>query len=132
MRWSKKARRFTSSEAVDIKKRVVYLVGKIGVYWIETSRIFCIRSENSTSRAMARIWGLNNIWQKALKQDPAYVLEVISERFDRLPQHKQDEILIHELAHVPRNFSGALLPHSRRRGSFHDKLKIMLAAYKKL
>ncbi|OGM31071.1 hypothetical protein A2630_00190 [Candidatus Woesebacteria bacterium RIFCSPHIGHO2_01_FULL_44_10] len=108
------------------------MVGKIGVYWIETSRIFCIRSENSTSRAMARIWGLNNIWQKALKQDPAYVLEVISERFDRLPQHKQDEILIHELAHVPRNFSGALLPHSRRRGSFHDKLKIMLAAYKKL
>ncbi len=127
---SKRAPKYTNSKAQDIKKRLGPLARASGADWVNLSRIFCLRSTGSKTRAAARIWNLNRIWQQALGEKPAYILEVISERFDHLSQRKQDEVLIHELAHIPKNFSGALLPHTRkRRGSFHDKLKRMLAAY---
>jgi predicted metallopeptidase len=130
MSWSKKAPKYTNSKAQDVKKRLGPLARASRANWVNLSRVFCFRSTGSKTRAAARIWGLNRIWQQALTEKPAYILEVISERFDHLSRKKQDEILIHELAHIPKNFSGALLPHTKKRkGSFHDKLKKMLAAY---
>lgn len=127
---SKRVPKYTNSKAQDIKKRLGPLARASGADWVNLSRVFCFRSIGSQTRAAARIWGLNRIWQQALGEKPAYILEVISERFDNLPQKKQNEVLIHELAHIPKNFSGALLPHTRKRkGSFYDKLKKMLATY---
>ena len=70
---------------------------------------------------MARVWGLGRIWQQALDLSPAYIIEVISEKFDRLAEKEQDVILIHELLHIPKTFSGALVPH-RRRGGVNDRI----------
>jgi predicted metallopeptidase len=119
-------------DAPDIKLRIVYLVSTINLDWVDTNKIKCFRSTNANTRAYARIWGLSRIWQQALNIPPSYVIEVISEKFDRLNEEEQDKILLHEIAHIPKNFSGSLVPHTRgRKGSFHDKLHEMIHAYKR-
>jgi predicted metallopeptidase len=110
--------------APDIKKRVNSLVDGLDETQFIKGRIFCFRSLNTHTRAIARIWGFSRIWQIALSQKPAYALEVISERFDHLPEREKDKILLHELAHIPSNFSGALVPHIRRgKRNFNDKVR---------
>jgi len=138
MRRLKRAPKSTKSRAInwetasDIKKEIALLTKLLNLDNIQTSRVFCFRSQNANTRAYARIWGLPRLWQMALGSKPAYILEVISERFDKLPPREQHKVLLHELAHIPKNFSGSLLPHThRRKGSFHDKLQQMLLAYDK-
>jgi predicted metallopeptidase len=118
--------------APDINYRVRNLVKKLDFDWIKTQRIKCFRSTFANTSAVARIWGLGRLWQITLKEKPIYIIEVISEKYDRLSDHEKDKILIHELAHIPKNFSGALLPHRRRgKGSFYTKLRLMIAKYEK-
>ena len=102
--------------APDIKKKALYLIKSLNMEWIKKSYIYYIRSENSTARARARIWGLPRVWQRSLNEKPSYIVEVISEKFDNLTEPEKEKILIHELAHIPKNFSGSLLPHVRRKG----------------
>ncbi len=115
----------------SIRERVVRLVIDLEIDWIMPDSIHTFRSYNSNSNAIARIWGLNKVWQMALESDPSYIIEVISERFDNLNEKQKDEVILHELAHIPRNFSGALMAHSHGKGAFHDKLERFLAAYKR-
>ena len=116
--------------ASDIKKRINKLVAGVNIDWIRTSGIYCFRSINSKTRARARIWGLSRVWQMALNTKPAYIIEVISEKFDNLSQHEQDQILLHELAHIPKNFSGSLLPHIRYgKRSFRWKVDELITRY---
>lgn len=117
--------------ADDIKAEITILVNKLGLSWVNLDRVYCVRSNNSSARAYARIWGMSRIWQETLKIPPSYCIEVLSEKYDHLPQRKRAEILLHEIAHIPKNFSGALVPHNHSKGGFHDKLKLFLAAYKK-
>jgi predicted metallopeptidase len=72
------------------------------------------------------------IFQDALDIPPAYVIEVLSKYYDKLSADNQTKVLIHELLHIPKNFSGSLLPHSGRgRHIEHDANKLF-AQYKKL
>lgn len=91
--------------------RLQRIVGALGFTHVNPSRIFCVRGYGSTSEAWARIWGLPTLWQQVLGIGPAYVVEIIEPEFSRLPQDEQDRILIHELLHIPRTFSGAIRPH---------------------
>lgn len=100
--------------ASDLHHQICNLVRKLGFSHIDAQRIFVFRSYGSKTRAQARIWSLPKIWQQALKQKPAYCLEVISEKFVKLNHENQQKVLIHELLHIPKNFSGALLAHRRR------------------
>ena len=70
-----------------------------------------MRSFKATSRARARIWSFPKIWQMALKLPPYYVIEVLSHHFDHLSDDDKTRVIIHELMHIPKNFSGALVPH---------------------
>lgn len=97
--------------APDIQERITELVEKLPFPHIDATRIKCFRSSGSTSRANARIWSLPRIWQKALDVKAHYVIEVLAERFDNYGRKEQDKILIHELLHIPKTFSGALVPH---------------------
>jgi predicted metallopeptidase len=108
--------------APDIHQEIKSLVKKLGFVHIKSSRIFVFRSYGSKSRAQARIWSLPKIWQKALKQKPAYCLEVITEKFNHLCKENRQKVLIHELLHIPQNFSGALLSHRRKGRVLNQRL----------
>src|SRR3972149_7088409 len=115
-------------KAPDVKKRVLHLIRELEIAWVTPSGVICFRSKGANTRAYARIWGLSRIWQQALNLKPAYVLEVISEKYDRLSQIEQDKILLHELTHIPKNFSGSLMPHIRHgKRSFHKKVDLLIS-----
>ncbi len=101
--------------APELHRRVKKLVKALQFSHIDSKKIVAFRSYGSKSRARARIWSLPRIWQKALKVEPHYCLEVLSEKFDNLSNKDQDKILIHELLHIPKTFSGALLSHRGRK-----------------
>jgi len=52
-------------------------------------------------------------WRFALNTGPVYLIEFISERFDRLTPMGKAEVIVHELLHIPPAFSGGLRPHGR-------------------
>lgn len=100
--------------APEINTEISRIVVALGLSFIKSEKIVTFRSYGSKSRAVARIWSLPRIWQIALNAEAHYCIEVISERFDKLSEGDQEKVLIHELLHVPKNFSGALLPHRQR------------------
>jgi len=101
--------------APDLQRRTKVLISALNLAYINPQRVIVFRSFGSKSRAYARIWSLPRIWQQALKVEPHYCLEVISEKFDRLDLERQKRVLLHELGHIPKNFSGSLLHHGRMR-----------------
>jgi len=108
------------SSAPDIAGRIEFLLKQLNMDRVVFARLHFFRSTGSTGRATARIWSLPKIWQTALNTPPGYCLEVISEKFDRLSPADQERVLIHELLHIPKFFSGGLVPHrSARHRSFH-------------
>lgn len=100
--------------APDIKKQLKLIQAKLQLPHLSLTNIICFRSLGSKARARARIWAFPKIWQLALNLPPFYCIEVISEKFDCLKPDDQTRILIHELMHIPKNFSGSLLPHRGR------------------
>lgn len=101
-------------EALDVKKDLEKILKVISFPHIKSSRIFCFRTVGSKSRSYARVWSMPKIFQKALSVEPAYVIEVLSKYYDKLDGDAKKRILIHELLHIPKNFSGSLLPHRTR------------------
>lgn len=98
--------------APDVKERIAEIVEKLEMKHVDPERLVCMRSRGSTSRAIARIWSLPKIWQQALNVEAHYIIEVVSEKFDKLSRADRDRTLIHELAHIPKTFSGAVLSHN--------------------
>jgi predicted metallopeptidase len=100
--------------ASDVQKRVNKIIKSLDLPHIDYKRVICFRSFKSKSRARARIWSFPRIWQMALNLKSHYVIEVLSENFDGLDYDNQTKVLIHEIMHIPKTFSGALLPHRGR------------------
>jgi predicted metallopeptidase len=98
-------------DADDVTQDLTDIVSKVDMPYVDISRIVCFRSYGSSSRARARIWSFPRIWQKALKLPAHYVIEVLSEHYDKLSKDDKLKVLIHELLHIPKNFSGSLRPH---------------------
>ena len=100
------------AEAPDVKILADQIMDCLGLFHIVPQFVHCYRSEGSKSkRIIARIHGLGKIWQEALRQPPAYVIEVISERYDKLSDEEKEKTLIHELLHIPKGFAGGFRPH---------------------
>jgi predicted metallopeptidase len=99
-------------EAPDVKKRVEEITESLDFAHVLPQFVSCARSEGSKSRrTVARIHGLGKIWQKILNFPPSYIIEVISERYDKLTEEEKEKTLIHELLHIPAGFSGGFRPH---------------------
>ena len=100
------------SKAPDVKKLVDEIIGRLDLFYVVPESVHCYRSKGSKSkRIIARIHGFGKIWQKALGLSPAYVIEVLSERYDRLSQEDKEKTVIHELLHIPKGFKGGFRPH---------------------
>jgi predicted metallopeptidase len=98
--------------ANDINFRVKEILWKLKMTHIDQTRLICVRSKGSGSRrVIARCHGLSRIMQIALNEKPHYVIEVLSERFDRLSKEDQTKVLIHEILHIPRSFGGGFRAH---------------------
>ena len=99
-------------EAPDVKKLTDEIIERLDFFHVIPQAVYCFRSKGSKSkRIIARIYGFGKIWQKALGLPPAYVIEVISERYDKLSQENKERTVIHELMHIPRGFKGGFRHH---------------------
>jgi len=104
------------SLAPDIKHQIDILIDRLDFNHIKKENIHCIRSFDAKTRAYARIWGMSKLFKEVAGIDPNYIIEVIAKRFDKLNNREKIKTLIHELMHIPKTFSGALLSH---RGPYH-------------
>jgi len=100
------------AEAPDVKDLADEIVSCLDFFHVVPQFVFCFRSTGSQSgRTIARIHGLGMIWQEALNLPPSYVIEVISEHYDRLNKADKEKTIIHELLHIPHGFAGGFRPH---------------------
>jgi predicted metallopeptidase len=98
--------------APDLKQLVDDIVLRLDLKYIDSKNLYCYRSKGSKSKfIVARIHSLGKLWQHALNTQPRYLIEAISERYDRLKRDEQEKVLIHELLHIPKGFSGGFRPH---------------------
>ena len=99
-------------EAPDIKMLVDEIIERLDFSHIVPQSVYCYRSKGSKSkRIIARIHGFGMIWQEALGLPPTYVIEVLSERYDKLSQEDKEKTMIHELMHIPKGFKGGFRHH---------------------
>jgi len=79
---------------------------------VRVGDVICLRSFGSRSRGtIARCHALGKAMQLALQRKGFYVIEVISERFDKLSDEEKIKTLIHELMHIPKSFGGGFKYH---------------------
>ena len=114
--------------APDLKEKAFDVIEKLRMSHVRKEDIECIRSfGTSTSRIIARCHGLNKVMQKALARKAFYVLEFLSERFDKMDEEEQTKVIIHELMHIPNAFGGGFRHHDfvtdRNVESLYRKLK---------
>ncbi len=99
-------------EARDVEERMKDLIGVLGMDHIPLDRVSCVRSKGSSARrTIARCHGMPKIMQMGMKTQPFYVIEVISEQFDKMREEDQIKTIIHELLHIPKNFGGGFRHH---------------------
>ena len=97
--------------AGDIKQKLLE-ISKAAGHNHDFSRVVCIRSRGSKAVfTIARCHALPRVMQTALGVRPHYVIEVISERFDKMDEEEKTMTLIHELLHIPKAFGGGLKGH---------------------
>ena len=98
--------------ASDIQ-RLAEEISKMLFPYVDLSRVRCYRSYGTSSRGtIARCHALNKIMQKAIGIKAVYVLEFLSERFDKLDDEEKVKIVIHELMHIPKSFGGGFKHHN--------------------
>jgi len=99
--------------AEDIMARLYDIAKKLEMEHVRLSGVYAVRSRGSQSRGtIARCHALSKIWQKCLNIKAVYIIEIISERFDRMTREEQDKTLIHELMHIPKSFGGGFIHHN--------------------
>lgn len=95
----------------EIQEKSKQIIEKLKLEHIQKENIACIKSFGSKSRAIARCHALGKIMQKALQRKAFYVLEFISERFDKMNEEDKIKTIIHELMHIPNCFGGGFKHH---------------------
>ena len=103
--------------APEIKRSIRLLIKQLNFVHMKPNNIHCIRSFDAKTKAYARIWGMSRLFKEVAGIEPHYIIEVNARQFDKLSEREKIKTLIHELMHIPKTFSGALLSH---RGRYHE------------
>ena len=108
----KKRKNIRYEIADDIQERFADIVRTLNLDHIDLDKVVCVRSYgSSTRRVVARCHGMSKVLQIAMRIKAFYVLEYLSERFDKLDDKEQEKTIIHELMHIPKNFGGGFRHH---------------------
>ncbi|MBI3994408.1 MAG: metallopeptidase [Nitrospirae bacterium] len=112
--------------APDIDEELARIVRSLGWDHVDPGRVRAIRSRGTKSRRiLARCHGLPKAIQTGLAIQAHYVIELVSENYDRLSETEQTKTLIHELMHIPRIFGGGFRNHdyvrARRVDHFYEQ-----------
>jgi predicted metallopeptidase len=107
----------------SIMARIYDIAKTLNMEHIKLSGIYALRSRGTGSRrTIARCHALSKIWQLALGINAVYLIEVISEKFDKMSREEQDKVLIHELMHIPMSFGGGFKHHDFVTGRNVEKI----------
>ncbi|MAG39451.1 metallopeptidase [Candidatus Pacearchaeota archaeon] len=101
-------------DAPDLRERAEEIVNIMGWPHLDFEHIGFLRSTGSAARrTIARCHALGKAMRIAMgRKKGFYLVEVISERFDKLPMEEQDKVIIHELMHIPKAFGGGFIHHN--------------------
>lgn len=127
---TKKSKGLQWEKDLKIQKQMEELIVSLNLSHINPQRVFCYRTHGSKANANARIWSFPKIFQLALEIEPAYAMEIVSEQFDRLSDDEQKKVIIHELLHIPKNFSGSLLPHRYGHTQIEEEVDVLFEKYR--
>lgn len=98
--------------APDIEKELRKIARSLKMDHIDLKRVRGVRSYGSTGKGViARCHALPKVMQLALDIGAHYVVEIITENYQRLNPEAQTKILIHELMHIPETFGGGFRMH---------------------
>jgi predicted metallopeptidase len=98
--------------APEIESKLKRISRKLKMDHIDLDRVKGVRSYGSTGKGIiARCHALPKVMQLALGIDAHYVVEILTENYDRLSKEEQIKILIHELMHIPETFGGGFRMH---------------------
>ncbi|MFH1420688.1 MAG: putative metallopeptidase [Candidatus Aenigmatarchaeota archaeon] len=99
--------------APDIQEAAMRIIRKLGLPMDPTFVMF-VRSHGSKAMlTTARCHSMSRIMRTALGHKKSfYVIEVISEAFDKMSDEEKIKTIIHELMHVPKSMGGGFLHHS--------------------
>jgi len=100
--------------AEDIKKIAYEIVEKLGWNHILLEHVAFLRSIGSKARyTIARCHALGKAMQVGMgRKKGFYLIEVISERFDKMSEEEKVKTIIHELMHIPKTFGGGFKHHN--------------------
>jgi predicted metallopeptidase len=100
-------------QADDIKERALDIVKTLNWTHIDFDHLGFLRSTGSSApRTIARCHALGKAMQMAMGRPKGfYLIEVISENFDKRSYDDQTNTIIHELLHIPKTFGGGFIHH---------------------
>ena len=115
--------------APEIDDEILRIIRLLAWDHIPPQRVRAIRSRGTRSRRIiARCHALPKALQTGLSLPAHYVIEVLSEKFDRLSEEERIKTLIHELLHIPRVFGGGFRNHDYVR---EKRVKQLYEQYRK-
>ncbi len=107
--------RIRYEHAADIKEISEEIIKILEWNHIHLEHIAFLRSFGSSAkRTIARCHALGKAMQIGMEREKGfYLVEVISEHFDRLPEEERIKVIIHELMHIPKSFGGGFIHHDK-------------------
>ncbi len=96
----------------SLEEYVKEIGSRVGLVYLDYTRIKCVRSYETRSRSVAaRVHAGSRALWAGLGLRPCYVIEFVSEVFDRLSSEDKVEVILHELLHIPKTMGGGLIRH---------------------
>jgi predicted metallopeptidase len=98
--------------APELDQEIGRIILCLSMGHLDPLRIRAVRSKGTRSRRiLARCHTLPKALQTGLGLPAHYVIELLSENFDRLCEEEKVKTLIHELLHIPATFGGGFRNH---------------------